>query len=48
MIVRTGQHQKGLVEITQGLHASDTIVMDGAGFLTDQALIKVTSNHTAP
>jgi len=46
-IVKTGQHQKGLVEITEGLHANDTIVMDGAGFLTDQALIQVTDNHTA-
>jgi RND family efflux transporter MFP subunit len=47
VIVKTGQHQKGLVEITEGLHANDTIVMDGAGFLTDQALIQITSNHTA-
>ena len=47
VVVKTGQHQKGQVEIIDGLHASDTIVMDGAGFLTDQALIKITANHTA-
>lgn len=46
-IVKTGQHQKGMVEIIEGLRANDTIVMDGAGFLTDQALIKITDNHTA-
>ena len=47
VIVKTGQYQKGLVEITDGLHASDTIVMDGAGFLSDQASIQIASNHTA-
>ncbi len=47
VIVKTGQHQKGQVEIIEGLRANDTIVMDGAGFLTDQALIKITTNHTA-
>lgn len=46
-IVKTGQHQKGLVEIIDGVHANDTIVMDGAGFLTDQALIQITTSHTA-
>ncbi len=46
-IVKTGQHQKGLVEITEGIHAGDTIVMDGAGFLTDQTPIQTTSNHIA-
>lgn len=48
VVVKTGQHQKGLVEITEGLKANDTVVMDGAGFLTDQALIKIANNHTAP
>ncbi len=47
VVVKTGQHQNGLVEITEGLHANDTIVMDGAGFLTDQALIQIASKHTA-
>lgn len=47
VIVKTGQHQKGMVEITEGLSANDTIVMDGAGFLTDQAAIEITTTHTA-
>jgi len=47
-VVKTGQHQKGMVEIIDGVHANDTIVMDGAGFLTDQALIKIATNRTAP
>jgi membrane fusion protein (multidrug efflux system) len=47
-IVKTGQHQKGMVEIIEGVSANDTIVMDGAGFLTDQAPIQITTTHTAP
>jgi len=48
VVVKTGQHQKGQVEITDGINANDTVVMDGAGFLTDQALVKIATNHTAP
>jgi len=33
--------QNGLVEILQGLNENDTVVVDGAGFLTDQAVIKL-------
>lgn len=40
-IVKTGQRQHGMVEIVQGLQENDTIVVDGAGFLTDQAPIKI-------
>ncbi len=40
-IVKTGIRQNGLVEIIHGLNENDTIVVDGAGFLTDQALIKL-------
>jgi RND family efflux transporter MFP subunit len=40
-VVKTGQHQNGLVEILEGLQANDMIVVDGAGFLTDKAPIKV-------
>lgn len=40
-VVKTGLRQHGLVEIVSGLSVSDTIVMDGAGFLTDQAPIKI-------
>jgi membrane fusion protein, multidrug efflux system len=40
-IVKAGQHQNGMVEILDGLQANDTIVVDGAGFLTDKAPVKV-------
>lgn len=40
-IVKTGQRQHGMVEVLQGLQENDTIVVDGAGFLTDQAPIKI-------
>lgn len=40
-IVKTGLRQNGLVEIVSGLNVNDTIVMDGAGFLTDQAPVKL-------
>lgn len=40
-IVKTGVHQNGLVEIISGIDENDVIVVDGAGFLTDKALVKV-------
>ena len=40
-IVKTGVRQNGLVEILQGINENDAVVVDGAGFLTDQALIKL-------
>lgn len=40
-IVKTGVRQNGLVEILQGLNENDAVVVDGAGFLTDHALIKL-------
>lgn len=40
-LVKTGEHQNGMVEIVAGIQESDTIVVDGAGFLTDQAKIKI-------
>lgn len=40
-IVKTGLRQGGLVEILDGIRESDTIVVDGAGFLTDKAVVKV-------
>lgn len=43
-IVKTGLRKNGLVEITEGLHENDTIVVDGAGFLTDKALVKVAND----
>jgi len=36
-VVKTGQHQNGMVEVLDGLQSNDTIVVDGAGFLTDKA-----------
>lgn len=40
-IVKTGQRQNGMIEILDGIQESDVIVVDGAGFLTDQAIIKI-------
>ncbi len=40
-VVKTGLHQNGLIELLEGLNANDVIVVDGAGFLTDKAPIKV-------
>lgn len=45
MVVKTGLRQNGLVEITDGLQLNDHVVVDGAGFLTDQALIQVVKNQ---
>lgn len=39
-IVKTGLHQNGMVEILSGVNESDTIVVDGAGFLTDAVAVK--------
>ena len=39
VIVKTGLQQNGLMEITEGLNENDTIVVDGAGFLTDKAAV---------
>jgi len=40
-IVKTGLRQKGLIEILEGLQPNDTIVVDGAGFLTDKAPLTI-------
>jgi len=40
-IVKTGIRQNGLIEILDGLQLNDRIVVDGAGFLTDQAPITI-------
>ena len=40
-LVKTGEHQNGMVEIISGIQENDTVVVDGAGFLTDQAKIKI-------
>lgn len=40
-IVKTGAHQNGMVELISGVNENDTIVVDGAGFLTDNTAIKI-------
>jgi RND family efflux transporter MFP subunit len=40
-VVTTGVRQAGLVEIISGLEGGDTVVVDGAGFLTDKAPVAV-------
>jgi RND family efflux transporter MFP subunit len=40
-VVATGVTQDGQVEILRGLRAGETVAVDGAGFLTDQAAVSV-------
>lgn len=40
-VVKTGLNQDGMVEILEGLKANDTVVVDGAGFLTDKTKVTV-------
>ncbi len=40
-VVKTGAHQNGMVELLSGVNENDTIVVDGAGFLTDDTTIKI-------
>lgn len=40
-IVKTGLRRDGVVEITHGLAAGETVALDGAGFLTDKASVKI-------
>lgn len=40
-LVSTGLHQQGKVEILSGVTQGETVVLDGAGFLTDGAPIQV-------
>ncbi len=39
--VRTGIRQDGWVELLDGVQAGETLAVDGAGFLTDKAKVKV-------
>lgn len=41
VIVKTGLRQNGMVEIINGIAENDVIVVDGAGFLTDKAIVKL-------
>ncbi len=40
-MVRTGLRQQGVVEITEGLAAGETVAVDGASYLTDKAAVNV-------
>ena len=40
-VVKTGARQNGLIEVLEGLKENETIVVDGAGFLTDKAPVKI-------
>ncbi len=40
-IVKTGVANDGMVEIMQGLSAGEQVVVDGAGFLTDDAKVQI-------
>jgi membrane fusion protein (multidrug efflux system) len=46
-IVQTGSHQNGMVELLSGINENDTIVVDGAGFLTDDTAIKIADASTS-
>ncbi len=40
-VVKTGARQNGLIEVQEGLQPNDTVVVDGAGFLTDKAPVSI-------
>lgn len=44
-VVQTGIMQDGLVEIIDGLQANESVVLDGAGFLSDGAAVTVNSRQ---
>ena len=43
-IVKTGLRKDSLVELLEGVKPNDTIVVDGAGFLTDNTPVKLQEN----
>jgi RND family efflux transporter MFP subunit len=45
-VVKTGAHLNGMVELISGVNENDTIVVDGAGFLTDDTVVKIASAKT--
>lgn len=47
-VVETGGHRDNRVEVLSGLTAGETVAVDGAGFLTDQAPVLVPSKPAAP
>ncbi len=46
-VVQVGITQDGRTEIVSGLQAGETVVVDGAGFLTDQAAVSVAKAQLA-
>ncbi len=44
-VVQTGVKQDGVVEITAGLAVGETIAVDGAGFLTNNASVAIARPH---
>lgn len=46
-IVKTGIYQDGRIQILEGLQAGETIAVDGAAFLTDQAQVQIKSEIKA-
>ncbi|MFV1921937.1 MAG: efflux RND transporter periplasmic adaptor subunit [Methylotenera sp.] len=46
-VVKTGIRQNGYIEIISGLDANEIVVVDGAGFLTDNTPVKIDKNDAA-
>lgn len=46
-IVQTGLRRDGYTEILSGLGAGETVALDGAGFLTDKAAVKLQNGGSA-
>ncbi len=44
-VVQVGLRQQGLVEITEGLKAGETVAVDGAAYLTNGAEVKVQADN---
>jgi RND family efflux transporter MFP subunit len=44
-IIETGEYFSGKVEVISGLHGDETVVVNGAGFLTDGAPITISSSN---
>ena len=45
-VVKTGLRQDGVVEITEGLAAGETVAADGAAFLTDKTPVNIQQSST--
>ncbi len=45
-VVKTGLRKDSMVELLEGVKPNDTIVVDGAGFLTDNTPVKLQGNTT--